>query len=60
MYLQNILGENLGSGHFYLAKNRTFLLCVDSPRFSAFLLEKRRVSYLAPESERDCTHQKQE
>ena len=24
------LGENLGGGHFYLAKNRTFLLCVDS------------------------------
>jgi hypothetical protein len=22
-------GENPGSGHFYLAKNRTFLLCVD-------------------------------
>src|SRR6266436_2207548 len=22
-------GENRGSGHFYLAKNRTFLLCVD-------------------------------
>jgi hypothetical protein len=27
---QIILGENLGSGHFYLAKTRTFLLCVDS------------------------------
>ena len=26
---QIILGENLGSGHFYLAKTRTFLLCVD-------------------------------
>src|SRR5207244_10379033 len=24
------LGGNLGSGHFYLAENRTFLLCVDS------------------------------
>src|SRR6266702_3726204 len=23
------LGGNLGSGHFYLAENRTFLLCVD-------------------------------
>src|ERR1700757_1148375 len=23
------LGEDLGSGHFYPAKNRTFLLCVD-------------------------------
>ena len=23
-------GGNLGSGHFYLAENRTFLLCVDS------------------------------
>jgi hypothetical protein len=29
MCLQNILGGDLGSGHFYLAKNRTFLLCVD-------------------------------
>jgi hypothetical protein len=27
-----ILGrENHGSGHFYLAENRTFLLCVDTP-----------------------------
>ena len=26
------LGGDLGSGHFYLAKNRTFLLCVDSRR----------------------------
>jgi hypothetical protein len=24
------LGENHGSGYFYLAKNRTFLLCVDT------------------------------
>jgi hypothetical protein len=24
------LGGNLGPGHFYLAKNRTFLLCVDT------------------------------
>src|SRR5229473_3255053 len=23
-------GENRGTGHFYLAKNRTFLLCVDT------------------------------
>src|SRR5467141_1435041 len=30
MYLQTTLGENHGSGHFYLAKTRTFLLCVDS------------------------------
>ncbi len=29
MYLQITLGENHGSGHFYLAKTRTFLLCVD-------------------------------
>src|SRR5690348_11520822 len=27
--LQNTLGEDHGSGHFYLAENRTFLLCVD-------------------------------
>jgi hypothetical protein len=25
-----ILGVNLGTGHFHLAENRTFLLCVDS------------------------------
>jgi hypothetical protein len=24
------LGENRGTGHFYFAKNRTFLLCVDT------------------------------
>jgi hypothetical protein len=29
MYLQITLGEDHGSGHFYLAKTRTFLLCVD-------------------------------
>src|ERR1700684_4194646 len=31
MRLPITLGENHGSGHFYLAKNRTFLLCVDTP-----------------------------
>jgi hypothetical protein len=30
MCLQSTLGEDHGSGHFYLAKNRTFLLCVDT------------------------------
>jgi len=30
MCLHITLGENLGTGHFYLAKNRTFLLCVDT------------------------------
>jgi hypothetical protein len=30
MCLQITLGENHGSGHFYPAKNRTFLLCVDT------------------------------
>src|SRR6516225_3584777 len=30
MYLQITLGEDHGSGHFYLAKTRTFLLCVDT------------------------------
>src|ERR1700683_2854200 len=30
MRLQITLGENHGSGHFYLAKTRTFLLCVDT------------------------------
>ena len=29
MCLPNTLGENLGGGRFYLAKKRTFLLCVD-------------------------------
>src|ERR1700691_2964298 len=29
MRLPITLGENHGSGHFYLAKNRTFLLCAD-------------------------------
>src|SRR5215472_9583564 len=30
MCLPNTLGENLGGGRFYLAKKRTFLLCVDT------------------------------
>src|ERR1700733_8406007 len=30
MCLQTTLGEDHGSGHFYFAKNRTFLLCVDT------------------------------
>src|ERR1700693_2060437 len=30
MYLQITLGEDHGSGHFYLAETRTFLLCVDT------------------------------
>src|ERR1700686_3508512 len=30
MRLLSTLGGSLGSGHFYLAKNRTFLLCVDT------------------------------
>src|ERR1700687_805244 len=30
MCLQITLGGNHGTGHFYLAKNRTFLLCVDT------------------------------
>jgi hypothetical protein len=30
MYLQSTLGGDLGSGHFYLAENRTLLLCVDT------------------------------
>jgi hypothetical protein len=30
MCLQITLGENHGTGHFYLAENRTFLLCVDN------------------------------
>ncbi|MGC1658946.1 MAG: hypothetical protein WA737_02910, partial [Candidatus Acidiferrales bacterium] len=30
MCLPITLGGNHGSGHFYLAQNRTFLLCVDT------------------------------
>src|SRR5262249_24291585 len=30
MCLKDTLGEDPGSGHFYLAKKRTFLLCVDT------------------------------
>ncbi|HVB07308.1 MAG TPA: hypothetical protein VNF00_00050, partial [Candidatus Acidoferrales bacterium] len=30
MRLPITLGEDHGSGHFYLAENRTFLLCVDT------------------------------
>src|ERR1700675_540406 len=30
MCLLSTPGGNRGTGHFYLAKNRTFLLCVDS------------------------------
>src|SRR5207302_7367978 len=30
------LGGDLGSGHFYLAKNRTFLLCVDRRRIEPY------------------------
>jgi hypothetical protein len=36
MYLQITLGEDHGSGHFYLARNRTFLLCVDNSRWKHF------------------------
>ncbi|PYU50537.1 MAG: hypothetical protein DMG48_12925 [Acidobacteria bacterium] len=32
MSLLSTPGGNRGTGHFYLAKNRTFLLCVDSRR----------------------------
>src|SRR5580693_3839065 len=35
MCLPNTLGEDHGSGHFYLAKTRTFLLCVDNAPFVA-------------------------
>jgi hypothetical protein len=33
MCLPITLGENHGSGHFYLAETRTFLLCVDMLRW---------------------------
>src|ERR1700693_2109006 len=32
------LGENNGSGHFYMAKTRTFLLCVDREKSRMFAL----------------------
>lgn len=38
MCLQITLGENHGSGHFYLAQNRTFLLCVDARHEYGFRL----------------------
>src|SRR5580698_771443 len=41
---QITLGENHGSGHFYLAKTRTFLLCVDTP--ARFYLAKTRTFLL--------------
>ena len=34
MHLPTTLGEDHGSGHFYPAKTRTFLLCVDSIRIA--------------------------
>ena len=37
MCLPNTPGENPGGGHFYLAKNRTFLLCVDIETDAAFM-----------------------
>ncbi len=36
-------GGNRGTGHFYLAKNRTFLLCVDTNR--AVIARLRRVTF---------------
>jgi hypothetical protein len=33
MCLLSIPGGNHGTGHFYIAKNRTFLLCVDTVGF---------------------------
>src|SRR5580692_9105944 len=35
--LQITLGGNHGSGHFYLAENRTFLLCVDTKTGAALV-----------------------
>src|SRR3984885_681895 len=42
MRLQITLGENHGGGHFYLAKTRTFLLCVDTRRHEATRGDTRR------------------
>src|ERR1700675_845777 len=41
MCLLSILGENHGSGHFYVARNRTFLLCVDSLSPTTATAQKR-------------------
>ncbi len=51
MHLQTTLGENHGSGHFYLAKTRTFLLCVD--RAGIIRAGIITIYFLSP----DCGHE---
>jgi hypothetical protein len=43
MCLQITLGEDHGSGHFYMAENRTFLLCVDTG--ANFVVSKAEEAY---------------
>ena len=45
MCLQITLGEDHGSGHFYLAKTRTFLLCVDMRVCITRNLVRHRILY---------------
>src|SRR5712664_1260517 len=45
MYLQTTLGEDHGSGHFYLAKTRTFLLCVDRGCSAGRKAQKKCLTY---------------
>ena len=60
------LGEDHGTGHFYFAKNRTFLLCVDSVNFvgllrivrqdkirlAKFLFSQRSALHTSPDGQR--------
>src|ERR1700675_1234457 len=48
MCLLSTPGGNRGTGHFYLAKNRTFLLCVDSVAARCRGLETGRRYSVAP------------
>jgi hypothetical protein len=42
MCLPITLGENHGSGHFYLAETRTFLLCVDKATAAVEPVEQKK------------------
>src|ERR1700693_2350561 len=46
MCLLSTPGGNRGTGHFYLAKNRTFLLCVDRlPKYSQNIARAPRTAH---------------
>src|SRR6202045_990901 len=53
MCLQITLGGNRGTGHFYLAKNRTFLLCVDTKLRNFWPIDKA-VKCLINNANRTC------